>query len=64
MKISADTDVCIAAGMCALNAPEVFDQHEEEGTVVLLDPEPPAELADKVRRAVQMCPSGALKLHE
>jgi Ferredoxin len=64
MKISADHDVCIGAGMCALNAPQVFDQSEDDGTVVLLDPEPPQELEQQVRRAVQMCPSGALKLQE
>lgn len=64
MKISADTDVCIGAGMCALNAPEVFDQSEEDGTVVVLAAEPPAAQEQLVRRAVQMCPSGALKLEE
>ncbi|MEV5411907.1 (4Fe-4S)-binding protein [Thermopolyspora sp. NPDC052614] len=64
MKISADTDVCIGAGMCALTAPEVFDQSEEDGTVVLLDAEPTGELERKARQAVQLCPSGALKLVE
>lgn len=64
MKISADTDVCIGAGMCALNAPGVFDQSEEDGVVVILEPEPSPEKEQLVRRAVQMCPSGALKLDE
>ncbi|GAA4224580.1 ferredoxin [Streptosporangium album] len=62
MKITADTDVCIGAGMCALTVPEVFDQSEEEGTVVVLDGEPPASLEAAVRRAVQLCPSGALSV--
>lgn len=26
MRITADTNVCISAGMCALTAPEVFEQ--------------------------------------
>ncbi|MDP9841676.1 ferredoxin [Streptosporangium lutulentum] len=60
MKIKADTDVCIGAGMCVLTAPEVFDQSEDDGTVVLLDPDPPASREAAVRRAVQLCPSGAL----
>ena len=64
MKISADTEVCIGAGMCALTAPEVFDQSEEDGTVLLLHAEPPAELEQNARRAVQLCPSGALKVVE
>jgi ferredoxin len=62
MEIKADTGVCIGAGMCVLTAPEVFDQSEDDGTVVLLDPDPPASLEAAVRRAVQMCPSGALSL--
>ncbi|WSC90482.1 (4Fe-4S)-binding protein [Streptosporangium sp. NBC_01639] len=62
MKITADTEVCIGAGMCALTAPEVFDQSEEEGTVVVLDGEPPASSEAAVRRAVQLCPSGALSV--
>jgi ferredoxin len=62
MEIKADTEVCIGAGMCVLTAPEVFDQSEDDGTVVLLDPDPSASLEAAVRRAVQMCPSGALSL--
>ncbi|MFI7442149.1 ferredoxin [Nonomuraea indica] len=62
MKIEADTTVCIGAGMCALTVPKVFDQSEEDGTVVLLDPSPPAELEGAVRRAVNLCPSGALSV--
>ncbi|SEG84279.1 ferredoxin [Nonomuraea solani] len=60
MKIKADASVCIGAGMCALTVPKVFDQSEEEGTVVLLEEAPPAELEDAVRRAVTLCPSGAI----
>jgi ferredoxin len=60
MKIKADTEICIGAGMCVLTAPEVFDQSEDDGTVVLLNPDPPAALEAAVHRAVQLCPSGAL----
>ncbi|WP_433239411.1 ferredoxin [Streptosporangium sp. CA-135522] len=62
MDIKADTDRCVGAGMCALTVPEVFDQSEDEGTVVLLDGDPPASLEAAVRRAVQLCPSGALSV--
>ncbi|NUR92328.1 MAG: ferredoxin [Nonomuraea sp.] len=60
MEITADTTVCIGAGMCALTAPEVFDQSEEEGTVVVLEPKPGADQEALVRRAVTLCPSGAI----
>ena len=35
MKIEADRDVCIGAGMCVMNAEEVFDQGDD-GIVVVL----------------------------
>ncbi|MEO3789931.1 ferredoxin [Nonomuraea sp. B10E15] len=60
MEIKADTTVCIGAGMCALTAPEVFDQSEDEGTVVLLRQTPPDGQEEAVRRAVTLCPSGAI----
>ncbi|MET8992905.1 ferredoxin [Nonomuraea wenchangensis] len=60
MEIKADTTVCIGAGMCALTAPELFDQSEDEGTVLVLQREVPAEMEDAVRRAVTLCPSGAI----
>ena len=60
MRIRANKDVCVGAGMCVLTAPEVFDQSEEDGTVLVLDPEPSAARQAAVRRAVQVCPSGAL----
>ncbi|MBB5077011.1 ferredoxin [Nonomuraea sp. NPDC050547] len=62
MEIKADTDVCIGAGMCALTAPEVFDQSEEEGTVVVLVSPVPEGQEALVRRAVQQCPSGAISV--
>ncbi|MER6508005.1 MULTISPECIES: (4Fe-4S)-binding protein [unclassified Nonomuraea] len=62
MKITADTTVCIGAGMCALTVPEVFDQSEDEGTVVLLHEVPEEGQEEAVRRAVSLCPSGALSV--
>ncbi|WP_049572959.1 ferredoxin [Nonomuraea sp. SBT364] len=62
MEIKADTTVCIGAGMCALTAPQVFDQSEDDGTVMLLQPAPPADQEDAVRRAVTLCPSGAISI--
>ena len=60
MKIEADRDVCIGAGMCVMTAEEVFDQ-DDDGIVVVLEVEVPAEYADAARRAVASCPSGALR---
>jgi len=60
MKIEADRDVCIGAGMCVMTAEEVFDQ-DDEGIVVVLDAEVSPEHAAAVARAVASCPSGALR---
>jgi ferredoxin len=61
MRIEADPDVCVSSGMCALAAPDLFDQ-ADDGTVVVLRSDPPAERATAVRGVVGRCPSRALKL--
>ncbi len=60
MKIAADRNVCIGAGMCVVTAPDVFDQ-DDDGLVVLLTEETDDPAA---REAVGLCPSGALRLIE
>ncbi|WP_205326701.1 ferredoxin [Glycomyces sp. YM15] len=61
MRINADTEACASSGMCALTAPEYFDQDEEDGRVVLLADA--AEDCDgEVAAAVRLCPANALRL--
>lgn len=63
MQIQADTQRCVGAGMCALTAPDLFDQSEHDGTVVLLRAGVCGqEAAEAARAAVEHCPSGALTL--
>jgi ferredoxin len=64
MRIVVDTDRCRGAGLCALTAPEIFDQSEDDGTVVVLDPEPPAGAHDAVRLAESLCPNAVIRLEE
>ncbi|NUR62231.1 MAG: ferredoxin [Catenulispora sp.] len=64
MLVKADRTKCCGAGMCALNAPEVFDQDPEEGLVLLLDAQPPPELHRAVHDAVGLCPSSAISVEE
>ena len=49
---------------CVLLAPEVFDQREEDGAVVLLDETPGPELHDAVRESAMVCPAAAIHLAE
>jgi ferredoxin len=48
--------------MCALTAPSVFDQNREDGRVVLLSDRSEPDTEAAIRRAVGLCPSGALSL--
>ena len=64
MKVIVDQSRCVGSGQCVLNAGEVFDQRDEDGIVVLLDDCPPAELADDVRLAVEMCPASVIRIEE
>jgi ferredoxin len=61
MKVHADRDVCIQAGNCVMVADAVFDQDDDGIVVVLVDEIPDDEL-DRVREAVKLCPSQALRL--
>jgi ferredoxin len=64
MRLQVERDRCVGAGMCNLAAPEVFDQDDEEGQVILLDAAPPEDLHPVVREAVATCPSGAISMSE
>ena len=63
MKVAADREKCIGAGMCVMTSEAVFDQ-DEDGVVVVLHEEVPADEQARVRDAVPLCPSGALQLQE
>lgn len=64
MKVIVDQDNCISSGNCVLNSTAVFEQRDEDGVVVLLNENPPAEEAENVRRAVVECPAQVIKIEE
>jgi ferredoxin len=64
MKITVDQDKCIASGQCLLVAAEVFDQREEDGIVVLLNPSPDSALAEDVKQAASLCPGRAITVED
>jgi ferredoxin len=63
MRVTADRDVCVGAGMCVLTAPAVFDQ-DDEGIVTLLRDRPEDADVAAAREATQLCPSGAIQAHD
>ena len=62
MRVEVDQERCAAVGRCAGIAPEVFDQRDEDGVVILLDATPAAR--GPVREAALLCPSAAIVVHE
>ncbi|MER8073050.1 ferredoxin [Streptomyces sp. NPDC094034] len=64
MKITVDEEKCCGAGQCVLIAPEVFDQRDEDGIVILLDAAPPADQQELVRESAAVCPAAAIVLSE
>jgi ferredoxin len=62
VRIAVDEERCIGSGQCVLTEPDVFDQSEEDGTVVLLTEQPDTDREQTVRDAVRLCPSQALSL--
>lgn len=63
MRVTVDQARCCGAGQCVLTAPEVFDQRDEDGIVVLLDAEPADEHHTAVREAAAVCPAAAITVH-
>ncbi|EMF52801.1 ferredoxin [Streptomyces bottropensis] len=64
MKVRVDETTCCGAGQCVLIAPEVFDQRDEDGVVVLLTPAPAPPHHPAVREAAAVCPAAAITLDE
>ena len=62
MKVIVDQNKCVASGQCVLSAPEVFDQREEDGVVVLLTSSPGPAEADGVRHAARVCPAQVIEV--
>ncbi len=59
--LRAFRDRCIGSAQCALRAPELFGQ-DDDGVVVLLNPEPGGQALGAAIQAVSGCPVQALSL--
>lgn len=60
MRVTSDPQRCVGAGQCVRFAPEVFDQNDDDGVVVVLDTAPPTDLWGAVDEAVDGCPTKAI----
>ena len=59
MRVSIDLDLCQGHGVCANEAPEVFEI-DADGRATVLLADPPEELHPKVANALRYCPTGAI----
>lgn len=64
LRVEINEGRCVGSGQCAMNAPEVFAQDDDEGLVMVLDATPPDALHDAVREAELVCPTGAILIIE
>jgi ferredoxin len=64
VHIVVDEEKCCGAGQCVMAAPEVFDQRDDDGTVILLAPDPPTEQHAVVREAAAVCPAAVISVEE
>ncbi|MEU1804470.1 ferredoxin [Streptomyces sp. NPDC019937] len=62
MRVEVDRARCRGAGQCALHAPELFDQSEDDGMVVVLDDHPAPALRGKARLAARLCPNSVIRV--
>jgi ferredoxin len=63
MKVSVDFDICASTGACMQVCPEVFEVRSD-GYLYILQEEPGPELADTVRQAADLCPTGAITIED
>jgi ferredoxin len=64
MHITIDESKCCAAGQCVFAAPDLFDQRDDDGIVILLDSDPPEGQWENARQAAAVCPAVAIEVRE
>jgi ferredoxin len=64
VQVTVDRDRCCGSGQCVLTAPEVFDQSDDDGLVLLTVAEPSTEQQPAVREAAKWCPAGAITVQD
>lgn len=60
MKANINADQCIGDGICVDTCPEVFEMRDDGLAYVIADPVP-ADVEDKVKEAVEACPTVAIE---
>jgi ferredoxin len=56
MRVIADRERCVGAGLCVLTNPSLFDQSDDDGRVIVLTDEVADEYVASVEQAMHLCP--------
>lgn len=64
LRVIVDREKCVGSGDCVFTAPEIFDQDEADGIVLLLTDAPEEALWEAARRAARQCPANAIRVEE
>lgn len=59
LRVHVDRDKCMGSGNCVYHAPDIFDIDDENRAIVVGDP---ASDEERVRHAVEECPTRALSI--
>jgi ferredoxin len=62
MRIEFDEPKCVSAGQCAMVAPELFDQRDDDGVAIVLNDSPAPEQEADAIEAASVCPAAAILL--
>jgi ferredoxin len=63
VKVVVDFDECASNAVCMGIVPEVFEVRDD-GYLYILNENPPEEFRDRLREAVNGCPTGAISIAE
>jgi len=63
VKVTVDFDLCASNAVCMGIAPEIFEVRDD-GYLYILNENPGAEFDERLREAVNSCPTGAISLGE
>ncbi|KJS62331.1 ferredoxin [Streptomyces rubellomurinus] len=64
MQVKVDRELCCSSGMCVTNSPEIFDQDDRDGLVMLRQSTFRPEQFAELRLAADLCPGGAISVVE
>ena len=64
MRVTIDLDKCIMAGECVYNHPWLFEFNEDNQASVKVAELTTDEQKLSARQAREVCPSGAIQLHD